>query len=363
MSFTSFGQTMQVYAPSGDPSGATDRAAINGFFFNNDPVQLTGNSRTPYFVDKRLLANTWPLKLWGSQWYSASQQDSYGAGTGNAGGSLIIAVPGFTPSAADHPGIIEIINTTGVQWYGYDFAGFTIEGNQILNSTVHGIVVEGAVGAGFMRGVMVHRPQQDCFHMEAGASTFVPDEWVIDQCKGSGSRNGIGLYAPQLPDSIISNSNFSENFGTGCVTAFCTNTKLIGTKGENNGGNGFSFAGFTAGEYIEFIGCTTNFNQLDGFSFNNSAGGAQGNVNLVGCRSTNDGQSGGATNSGFHDNGCLSRVMMTGCYALGAKYGARAEGVAFGMALTGCSMSGTTAPTFDSGTNTHALSNLAAVPF
>ncbi len=344
--------------PSGDTSGATDVAAINVALAGGGSVQLIeAPLNAPYYVNAPIVMSS-QSRLWGAQWWAGSQSDSYGAGSGGSGGTVIVATPGFTG-----PGVISMVNTTSTQYYGVDLAGFTLECYEVSTPGVHGIVCEGAWGAGFIRGVTVHRPPGDCFHFEAGASPYVPDEWIFDSCKASASRNGNGFFVVQLPDAVFINCNGSENSLDGWVFSYNTNSKVVACKGENNGQAGFHCAGFSAGEYMQFAGCNTNFNGQDGWLFDNSGSGGLGTYLLSGCRASNDGQAGGTTYAGFRASGCLSRIIGDGCVALGAAYGAAEGGSSYGMCFTGSYLSGTTAGTHDDGTNTHVLVNQSPVPF
>jgi hypothetical protein len=247
-----------------------------------------------------------------------------------------------------------------------DLAAFTIEGYETSGTGVYGILVHGAWGAGFMNGICVHRPDQDCVRFEVDSGTGnVPDDWRVAGCKFSASRNGYGVYAPSLPDSWFTDCESSENTLDNWYLGFCTNTRLSGCKGENGSATGFHLAGLTAGETVELIGCTTNLNATDGFLFDNAAGGGLATYLLTGCRSSNDNVSAGAGLAGFRANGCLARIIGTGCVAIGANqvYGASAVAASYFMCFTGSWLTGTSAATHDGGTNTHVLANQSPVGF
>ena len=188
----STGSNIQL-APSGDSSGATDAAHINEALKNYPIVRLLPGKFTgstfptvrPWYVNAPIIvpSNT---RLTGDWLWQAVDSDNYSAGILNTGGVLIIAVPGFRGSA-----VIELVNDGNQQQGAQVLKGFTIEGDELPSgSGIHGILVSGAVGAGFIQGVTVHRPDGDCLRMVTnGAMGYIPDDWQISFCKFSGSRN------------------------------------------------------------------------------------------------------------------------------------------------------------------------------
>jgi len=349
--------------PSGDSSGATDVAAINGALADNLETVwlLPGN----YYINAPIVIPGSQTRLTGDFWWSAVDSDNYSAGAGNTGGALITMVPAFAGSAA-----IEMVNTTNNQYYGVDISGITIEGNEVPSGTIYGILVDGAWGACFLRGVCIHRPPADCIRFITDpTSGKIPDDWIIQDCKFSASRNGYGFYASELADSTISNCESSENDLDGWYINYGVQSRWEGCKGENNGRNGFHCTGLGADQVQRFIGCSTHINNLDGFLFDNAgpSGGGQATYMLSACVAQEDGTGGAAISAGFKALGCNSRVMGIGCVTAFSgttpHYGAYEGTASFGMCHTGSSLFGATAATFDDGSNTHALVNQSPVPF
>lgn len=346
--------------PTGDETGAQDPANINlaweaglpVFLMPCNPATLAGR----YYIGASLTPKSGSL-MTGFQWYAASFADNYGAGAGGPGGALLYVVPGFP---ADY--VIDMVNDTGSQYYGVDLSGFNIFAND--NFACGGIRVHGAWGAGFLRGIAVEGTTLDCLHFEvSGATEKEPDEWTVAQSKFAVSYNGYGVYCDNLPDST-----FTDVISTSCgldswYLGFGYNTRLNNCRGEQSNGAGFHLGGLGAGRILSLNQCTTQFNKGDGILFDNTGGGALGTYQLNGFVSTNDNQSGGTTAAGIRSSGCLSRVMAVNCFAAGSAYGAYEGGGSYGMYLNGSSLSGTAAATHDDGTNTHALTLAAAVPW
>ena len=173
------------------------------------------------------------------------------------------------------------------------------------------------------------------------------------------------MYGSFLDDSWIVSCESSEHALDAWWLAATTNTRLIGCKGENSGGAGFHLTGmYDTGGTTELIGCTTNLNNQDGFLFDATGGTAAGLYTLSGCRSGNDGQSGGTTYAGFRSDGCKSQVVVTGGAVVvggspsGPAYGASQTGSGYGLSLTGTVLAGATATTHDDGSSTNPLISL-----
>ena len=363
--------TIQL-APSGDSSGATDTVHINEALKTYPIVRLlpgkfTGSSLptvSPWYVNSPIIvpSNT---QLTGEWFWQAVDSDNYSAGILNTGGVLIIAVPAFRGSA-----VIELVNHGRQQEGAQVLEGFTIEGNELPSgSGIHGILVSGAVGAGFIRGVTVHRPDGDCLRMVTDDATgYIPDDWQIDFCKFSGSRSN-GVYLSELADSWFVACESSESQLDNWYCNYGTNTRFFGCKGENSGtGNGWHFGGLGTGDVIELTGCTSQVNYQNGFLFDDSSNSSErGTYTLTGCRSWQDGRAKSHRHAGFSSAGCRSRIIGTGCVtspdSTGAAYGAQETAGSYGMCFTGSYLAGTVGPTHDDGSNDHKLVHQSPVPF
>lgn len=355
--------------PSGDTTGATDTANINGALQAYPVVQLlppaVGGS---YYVNAPIIVPSYTMLTGGFPW-QASSNDGYGpagsAGTLNVGGTKITAVPGFAGSA-----VIEMLNSTSTEAGGQVLQGFTIEGNELpIGSGIYGIWINGAVAAGYIIDVMVHRTDGNCLRMDVDSTTgYVPDDWRVIRFKASACRSNQGVYLDYCDDTWFTDCESSENDGDNWYVNHGVNTRFSGCKGENSGtGTGFHFTGLTAGENLLLTGCTTHLNQQNGFLFDNAGAGGLGTYQLANCSASQDGQAGGMTYAGFRSSGCVSRIMATGCVTIpnttGPAYGAAEGSKSYGMCHTAASLSGVTAPLHDDGTNTHALTSQSPVPF
>ncbi len=367
----STGSTIQL-SPSGDSSGTADTAQINEALKNYPIVRLlpgkfTGRTSppvSPWYVNAPIIvpSNT---RLTGDWYWQAVDSDNYSAGILSTGGVLIVAVNKFRGSA-----VIELVNDSNQQRGAQVLEGFTIEGNELPpGSGIHGILVSGAVGAGFIQGVTVHRPDGDCLRMVTDDSTgYIPDDWQVSFCKFSGSRSNNGVYLSELADSWFVACESSENMRDNWFCNYGTNTRFFGCKGENSAtGNGWHFGGLEAGQVIELTGCTSQVNYKNGFLFDDSGNAGLGTYTLTGCRSWQDGRARDRRHAGFSSVGCRSRIIGTGCVtspdSTGAAYGAQETAGSYGMCFTGSFLAGTAAPTHDDGRNDHMLVHQSPVPF
>jgi hypothetical protein len=351
--------TAQIILPSGDTSGVTDTAAINTGLANGGSVQLVqAPLDAPYYINAPIIMSS-QSRLWGTQWWSASGQDNYSAGVGGSGGSVILLTSSFSGNA----GII-LSNSTVNQYYGVDLAGFTLECYNAPGSSSYGILVDGAWGACFLRGVTIHRPPNDCLHVQVDVSTgFVPVDWTVSECKFSASRTGYGVYIEDMPNTWFTDCEASENTLDGWVVGYGVNSRWTSCKGENNNGNGFHFVGLGATEAQWLTGCSTRFNGQNGFLFDNSGGGGVSTslYIMTGCVAQQDGQNSTSSGyAGFAVSGCAGLVAGDGCVSqvdIGnqhPQYGASQTNGSLGTTFTASLLQGTTS-TFDDGTNVAVL--------
>lgn len=348
------------------PNGSDDTAAINEVIANGGKCQLAHAplDRQPYIVTSDLFPAI-DSALYGAQAYSASANDAYsGAGGGASGGTTIFA-SGFTGTA-----IINMVNSTGDQYYGVELANFCIEGFSTGGSGAYGLLVQGAWGACHMNGVCIHRPDQHCALFQADpTSGYVPDEWKILGNKFSASRNGGGLIMINLPDSTVAFNVISENATTQLYAGYCTNTKIIGNNIANGAGTtqaGIRLGGLGAGETLELYANSTNLNPADGILLDDSAGGdTTALITIAGFRSSSDGQV-TAGSAAIRNDGCKAIVEVDGIKVVpngaGPDYGAWYGGVAHEMRITGARLAGLIAATLDDGSNDSPLSLLPPSP-
>lgn len=333
--------------PSGDTTGAADVTNINAVLTAGGTAVLApAPASAPYYVNAPLTPAT-GASLRGAMPWSASPYDTYGAGIGHTGGTLISAVAGFTGTA-----LVTMTNATTAQYYGVSLQDFTLDCSAVSSAAVEGVHVEGAWGACFMSGVMVYNCGGDCLHFETNStSNYAPDDWHVFRCKFSASYNSCGVYADNLPDSWFTDCESSENQLDNWLLNYSLNTTLTRCKGENSiAGAGFHLGGQGGlGRALNLTACTTHLNYQDGFLFDtDGSDGATGGIyQLANCTAINDNQAAGTTYAGYRSNGCPNVIMAVGCSAYGAYYGASQAGVNGGMTFTASSLSGTNAAVHD----------------
>jgi hypothetical protein len=373
------------------PSGTDDTAAINAL------IGVTGGAcllkQATYYISAPLTPASGSALIGVSGGWS-SVSDAYGPGNaGNAPGfptgTIIATLPGFVGEAA----ILLDNETTNTLTIGPLLRDFYLDCSAMVTQTGtwsvsgktysgNGIGVYGAVVAGQMERVTVSKAQGSCLVFDNAVSlagTGYPDNWVVRSCKmssargnefaGTGNYPGHGIVISRMPDPVFSDCESSENFGEGWLINDVANGMFSNCKGENNGDNGWHFVGaFGIGYYQNFVGCTSNFNNKNGFLWDETSGGSgPADWNMVGCKSGGDGQS-GTGYAGFAASGSPDRIMLTGCFVDGntQSYGISFSGTCFGMIVSGGSFVKSGSQTFtalhNSGTVTHLPTVTGAGP-
>lgn len=340
-------KNFSLIAPSGDTTGSIDVANINAALAAAKNVCLVPGAT--YYINSPITPISQSF-ITGFQWNTASQNDNYGSGAANPVGAVIQAV-NFSGAA-----MILMQNDTYSQYYGVDISGISlISYTGAMPLASHGIAAYGYWGACFLRGLQIQKPGGDCLHIDTSTVTNgICDDWQVTDCKFSGARSGCGVnIVNDLPDSWFDNCESSENTLDGWSVNWCDNTRWSNCKGENNGGAGWHFTGNGADHLAQLSNCTAQLNNQDGWLFDAAT---DGEYLLIGCRSHGDNVA-ASTYAAFRSNGSQAKIIGTGCYGTGAAYGAYEAGSSYGMCFTGSYLTGTTADTFDDGTNTNALIN------
>lgn len=349
--------TIAIIGPSGDSSGATDVAAINFALSNFRQVQLTPGQ---FFANAPITIPT-GTELTGAFPVQVDGSNPYGAGLLANLATILTSVPGAGR------GVIECSNTTGTQQGGQVIRNLLIEANGTASgSGSFCVLLHGAVGAGFIDNVVMHRSDGPCLRIRTDSGTgFVPDQWRINRCVMAASRSSHGVQADNIPDSTFTDCLSHGNALDGWNIGSSVNTNWIGCRGEGNSGRGWNINGFaSAGEIASLTACSSELNNGSGFRF--TAGTTGGTYMLSNCRSSQDGRAAGTT-AGYESTGSTCRIMATGCMtfadATGPTYGALEQSSSFFMCFTGSFLEGVTAATHDDGSNTHALQSNSPVPF
>jgi hypothetical protein len=159
------------------------------------------------------------------------------------------------------------------------------------------------------------------------------------------STGGYFLY--NCTDSTFTDCEVIGVTGDGWTAQGGGNTHLIGCRGENNTGNGFT-VGQTSGltnATLNMVGCSTNLNAGNGFDIT-----AVNHVSLSGCVSS--GENAGFVGFNLHSaTGVITLNNCTSPSGATSDYGLKATGN-LNAAVTGGAFYGTTGGYLDGGTNT-----------
>lgn len=359
------GQLLGVAAhifPSGDTSGATDRAVINNIVGNLGECRPSAGD---FWIDSPLLpagSATKAAAIIGEFAGWGTDNDFYGTGSGTPTGTVIHAAGGFAGEAA-----ILMDNEASTQWMAPSFRDFVVHCEsmpaQAGGVAGNGIELTGPWAAGIWERLLVFKPQGNGIVMQnaTGAGSGNPDNMIMRAVKASGARGaggtgGTGMLLIHCPDLVASDCEASECAGSAWLVGSCTNGMISNCKGENSL-RGWRFGGFfSSGSYLVLNGITSNENLQDGMLFDQSVGSSAGTYIITGGKATNDGQS-GAGYAGFRATGCPSGIRGSNLLALGASYGAVMESSSHSMQLAG-DFSGSIAATHDDGSNAAPLAVL-----
>jgi hypothetical protein len=241
-------------APSGDPSGATDTARINGLLNLGALVQLTPG---------QVYSTNAPLVIPTGQAGLICAGRGLGIPSGNFGGGGLPLLGAIIQPAAGFAGttVISIAGSTVSQFGGQMLDGITIDGSLLpAGNTVNGITGLGWVAAVTLHRVLVWGGYAGTTGLGGigldieGISGKNPDFWDISHVKVSACK-GIGIKTVALSDTTWLVVEATGNNGDNWNISNGNNSRYVLVKGENSS-TGWDFnviglTGFTG--YLEFI--------------------------------------------------------------------------------------------------------------
>jgi len=324
-----------VYA-SGDTTGAADTTAIQ------NALSALPSGGTVYLASYLYYTNT-PIivppcvTLQGAT-FTYLWPNEYGTPNGSlAPQSQIIPVSAFSGDS-----VIKMIDqSTG----GYAAAS----GNQVINNiTVNGSSLPGGntVNGFEWYGSIIGMVMNECSasavgghgyavvsHTGAGIGYGDLDQLAATNCVAY-ACGGDGFHFLGLSDSIFVGCHSIGNTGNAWYSYLGNHNYFTNCKGE------WSAIGWRidvpSGNHtlarMGFEGCSTDYNNGDGFYFTgNQTGGV---VTMTGCIAHADGHTGGTATAGFHVSGTGYPILLTGCaaYTDTTDAGTNPYGPAYGIA-------------------------------
>jgi hypothetical protein len=219
---------------------------------------------------------------------------NYGIGALPVSGTIIKPSSAFTPTSGNGAAVI-CLTAGDVQSGQQQVRQISIDGsNTPASNSIHGIQVYNAIAGGKIRDVLVYGGNGQMggngLDMRPGANQN-PDFWDISHSKFSGC-GGVGVNMSGTSDCFVFAVEATGNTGSGWTITNCSNCRYVGCKAEGSNSNQGWYltaaSGFT-GE-LSFVGCTSQFNHLDGWYL---TGPGAGLYQFTGCRSAGDGESSG----------------------------------------------------------------------
>jgi hypothetical protein len=264
---------------SGDTTGATDVAAINGQLAAGAEVHLEAGA---YYINAPINVPYFGILLGPP----ASRSELYGA--------VINVASGFSGSGA----IVLGQGAVGTS-DGYLVDGVVLNGNNVVTAggPVHGIYAYGVVHAAVIRHVGIKRFSGDGVHadVDASDSSKFPYSWTLMEVE-SAHNAGNGFYGSNMTDMdyLFCRAVFNtlDGFATNPAYAPGANSQYIGCKAEENR-MGWNLQGGASAFAHVLVGCSTQSNNQHGFhaSGTNTAG----LIQIIGCRFMTDGYTGTAS--------------------------------------------------------------------
>jgi hypothetical protein len=219
---------INVLAPSGDTSGATDRAKINSQLASPGIGQVNLQPGGIYYVDSPILLKSFTGLNGGNMRQMAIPTGNYGIGGLAFGGAIIKPVGGFAGSA-----VFLMASPGAVQQGNADLRCMSMDGSLLPAGTVHCIEAQGAWAGVTIRDFLAYKytgkglyPHND--------GTSQPDFWHVGNSKFSaGGGNGIDIAG--LADSWFTDVESTGNTGDNWAVTNGNNSRFDNCKGEFSG--------------------------------------------------------------------------------------------------------------------------------
>ncbi len=242
---------INVITPSGDITGATDTAKINGQLASAGIGQVNLQPGGIYYINAPILIKSFTGLNGGNMRQMAIPTGNYGIGGLAFGGAIIKPVAGFAGSAA-----ILMASPGAVQSGNVDIRCLSIDGSSLPAGTVHGIEANGAWGGASITDVLVWKVTGNGLYAH-NDGTSQPDFWHVSDNKFS-ACGGNGVEIAGLADSWFTDCEATGNTGDDWKITNGNNSRFTNCKGEFAGGasHGFNIigaSGFTG--VVTFINC------------------------------------------------------------------------------------------------------------
>jgi len=259
---------INVVTPSGDVTGATDTAKINGQLASAGIGQVNLQPGGIYYVNAPILLKSFTGLNGGNMRQMAIPTGNYGLGGLTFGGAIIKPVAGFVGSA-----VLLMASPGAVQSGNVDIRCLNIDGSSLPAGTVHGIEANGAWAGVNIEDVLVWKVTGKGLYGH-NDGTSQPDFWSVFNAKFS-ACGGVGVDIAGLADTWFTDCEATGNTGDNWSINGGNNSRFTNCKGEFSGaGNGFTIiGGATFNGHVMFVNCNAANNGGTGFSLSGSGTG------------------------------------------------------------------------------------------
>jgi hypothetical protein len=308
--------------PSGDTTGVTDTAAIQGLLNAGNVTVILGAGK--FYINKPITIPPYCALVGQPNTTQVSQTD---------GGTVLVPVSGFTGLTITDGGPVTL--TAAIVLLGQSYGGYSTvsEEQKIRNlmidgssapASVNGIQSYGRLQRVHLSEVLISKVTGDGLVQTLDVAANQPDAWFAYKVFSRfNSGKGFNLRSADSTWYMCLSSNNGDT-GTDWFINTTSNSKYYACRSEHSAGIGFGFvctnSGNSSGDVL-FQGCSTDQSTQHGFQIGGTINGVASFVHatpvvLNGCVLRRDGANGGSGGGGFAgiyiaDYGSV--VVVDGC--------------------------------------------------
>jgi hypothetical protein len=297
--------TVTALQPSGDTTGVTDTAAIQGLLNAGNVTVTLGEGK--YYINKPITIPPYTALLGQRNTTQVSQTD---------GGSILVPTAGFTGVTITDGGPVTV--TAAIVLLGQSYGGYSTvsEEQKIRNimidgssapASVNGIQSYGRLQRVHLSEVLISKVTSDGLVQTLDVAGNQPDAWFgFKVFSRFNTGKGFNLRSADSTWYMCLSSNNGDT-GTDWFINTTSNSKYYACRSEHSAGIGFGFvctnSGNSSGDVL-FQGCSTDQSTKHGIQIGGTINGVASFVHatpvvLNGCVPRRDGANGGSGGGGF----------------------------------------------------------------
>jgi hypothetical protein len=306
--------------PSGDTTGNTDTANINGALAGNLSGQNVVLAAGVFYVNSPIMIP--PGGVLRGQFANEVTELSV-----HAWGSCLSAVGAWAPASVAGGAVNAVVACVGQKAGGYPFAGDEtkvygvmincLQVPRTLASPVDGLQIFGGVSRAHLERVLIAHPSGCGFNMVNDGFKLGPDAVHLERVNVR-YPGGMGFNHIKIPDSTYYDCLCENGATDGFYIQNGSNSVWTACRSEHNTGNGYTYVSSstsTGSGVARLVGCSSDRNEAYGISITSSDGSGLPLV-LSACAFRRDGRQANAGGGGFTGIAIASYpgpVQISGC--------------------------------------------------